>query len=235
LASKVKGQVKVAYWDTEQAGRRPPLLGEISGTPTIRLYKPKKKQPKPDSHAEKVVVDFRQERNVLSLVRFVEDQMPNYVERVVFPADDYDKKIKPKAEKYGLPQAILFSSKPKTTALLKYLSTAFRRRLLLVQVPPTTKTKKFMEEFDISTEALPALILVHPDGTRTRYDGKDFSRRKLERFLDDHALEKPVYKPVEVVEPQQETEATPKEGDQEAAKQDPEVSSEAKEKVHVEL
>jgi hypothetical protein len=235
LASKVKGQVKVAYWDTEQAGTRPRLLGEISGTPTIRLYKPKKKQPKLGGHADKVVVDFRQERNVKSLQQFLEDQMPNYVERVVF-SDDYVDKVQPKAQKYGLPQAILFTSKPKTTALLKYLSTEFRRRLLLVQVPPTKKTKTLMEEFGIiaaaaDADALPALIIVHPDGTRTRYDEKDFTRRKLERFLQEHALTDPVYKPV-VVEEEEEAPPTPtpkEEEDQE------EPTSKEDEKVHVEL
>jgi len=35
--------VKIAYWDTEQNGPRPPMLGEFQGTPTIRLFKPKKK------------------------------------------------------------------------------------------------------------------------------------------------------------------------------------------------
>eukprot|EP00980_Cylindrotheca_fusiformis_P025239 scaffold13311_cov161-Cylindrotheca_fusiformis.AAC.5 len=51
LARSVKGQVKVAYWDTKQRGRPPALLGKIEGTPTIRFFKPKKKQ---KSNADKV-------------------------------------------------------------------------------------------------------------------------------------------------------------------------------------
>ena len=224
LASKVKGQVKVAYWDTEQAGRRPRLLGDFSGTPTIRLYKPKKQQKQVNSHADKVVVDFRQERNVRSLQLFLEDQMPNYVERVVFP-DDYTTKVQGKATKYGLPQAVLFTTKPKTTALLKYLSTEFRRRLLLVQVPPTTKTEALMGDFGLVKEDLPALVVVQADGTRVRYDGGDFTRRKLERFLQQHALKEPVYKPVAQAG-EEETQPSKEEEAQEASE---------KKKAHVEL
>ena len=43
LASKMKGAVKVAYWDTETGMRPPSMFGDIRGTPTIRVFVPRKK------------------------------------------------------------------------------------------------------------------------------------------------------------------------------------------------
>lgn len=207
----------MAYWDTEQAGRPPRLLGEIQGTPTIRLFKPKKKQSKKGSHAEKTVVDYRQERKVKDMQQFVEDQMPNYVERIVFENDFH--KVQAKASKYGLAQAIFFTTKPQTTAVLKFLSTEFRRRLLIVHVPPTTKNQQWIQEFGVT---VPSLVIVTSKGERISYTGGDFTRRKLERFLKEYATVEPVYTPVqeESVEPDQNKESE---------------SEKEKEKIHVEL
>lgn len=189
--------ITVAYWDTEQKGRPPRLLGEIQGTPTIRLYKPKKKQAKPTSNADKTVMDYRFERKAKDMQQFIEDNMTNYVERVAFGMDDW-KKIQAKAAKFGLPMAVFFTSKPKTTALLKWISTEFRRRLLVVQVSaPVGKNQPVLEHFGLNgAEAAPAMVVVTPGGERITYTEGDFSKRKLERFLTEHAAKDPVYKPV---------------------------------------
>lgn len=188
----------MAYWDTEQQGRPPGLLGEIKGTPTIRLFKPKKKQSKKGSHTEKTVVEYQQERKVQDMQQFVEDQMPNFVERIVFEEDF--RKMQAKALKYGLAQAIFFTTKAQTTALLKFLSTEFRRRLLVVHIPPTTKNQRWIEKFGVKA---PSLVVVTSTGERIAYAGTDFTRRKLERFLKDYAAVEPVYRPVqpETMEP----------------------------------
>jgi len=99
--------VKVAYWDTEQQGGRPPLLGEIKGTPTIRLYKPKKKQG--NSDRQKVVVDYNYERKAVDMKRFVDAQMPSFVEKVNGMKDLT--LFQDKADRNGLPQALLFTAK----------------------------------------------------------------------------------------------------------------------------
>lgn len=188
--------VTVAYWDTEQRGRPPRLLGEIQGTPTIRLFKPKKKQSKPETHSAKAVVDYRQERKVKDLQLFIEDQMTNYVERISFGKNDLEK-AQAKAAKYGLPQALFFTSKPKTTALLKFLSTEFRRRILLIQVTPTTKNQSILQDYGLanSPDSLPALLIVTPEGEQIQYEG-GFTKRQLERFLSEHVLDEPVYRPL---------------------------------------
>ncbi|CAJ1954835.1 unnamed protein product [Cylindrotheca closterium] len=196
LAGAVKGQAKIAYWDTEQRGRPPALLGEIKGTPTIRFFKPKKQQKTKGSNAQKTVMDYNQERKAKDMKTFLEYSMPNYVERVSFP-EDLAKAVA-KADKFGLPKAILFPSKPKTSSVIKYLSTEFRRRLLLVEVVPTKKNESIMKEYGINADQLPALVIVK-EGTEEQvvYEGKDFTRRKLERFLAEHAKSEPVYKPVD--------------------------------------
>jgi hypothetical protein len=46
LAKKMKGTAKIAYWDTEQGANPPRLIGQIKGTPTIKLFYPKTKKNK---------------------------------------------------------------------------------------------------------------------------------------------------------------------------------------------
>lgn len=193
LAKAVKGQVKVAYWDTEQRGRPPALLGEIKGTPTIRFFKPKKQQKSQGSNAAKTVLDYNQERKVKDMRVFLEYNMPNYAERIAFPEDF--SKAGTKAEKFGLPNAIFFPSKPKTSAVIKFLSTEFRRRLLMVEVVPTTKNEGIMTDYGIAADELPALIVVTESGEQVKYTEGDFTRRKLERFLSEYAKKEAVFKP----------------------------------------
>lgn len=250
--------MKVAYWDTEQQGGRPPrLLGEIKGTPTIRLFKPKKKQRKEGSFSEKVVVDYRFERKVKDMREFAEQEMPNFVNRIVFPKEDWPK-AHDKAERYELPQAIFFTKKSKTSALTKWLSTEFRRRLLVVEVPPTAKNQDIYKQYGLDKENdLPALIIVKPSSSSSsshgeeqqqelvRYTDGDFTRRKLHRFLSDHANKEPVYKPVvTATESKTENAEATKEGaskvtneEKETKEQQHQASSEEEgpKKVHVEL
>lgn len=181
--------VKIAYWDTEQQGRRPPLLGEIKGTPTIRLYVPKKKQG--DSNIKKVVLDYQYERKAAVMKKFVDENMPNFIEKV--SGDSFLAKFKEKADRNGLPQVLLFTSKAKTLPLTKYLSTEFRRRLLLAEIHPTKPNKVLMEKYGVTD--LPALIVIAAgsDGEPIRYDGDGFTKNKLHSFLSKHALKEKVF------------------------------------------
>jgi hypothetical protein len=196
LAGAVKGQVKIAYWDTEQRGRPPALLGSFQGTPTIRLFKPKKKQKAPKSHADKTVMDYNQERKAKDMRTFLEYNMPNYAERISFGESDF-KKATSKADKFGLPKALIFPSKPKASSVIKFLSTEFRRRILLLEVVPTKKNESIMKEFGLSTEDLPALVVISErTGEKIKYTGGDFKMRQLQRFLSEHAKKEAVYKPI---------------------------------------
>jgi len=192
LAGAVKGTIKVAYWDTEHSGRPPRLLGEIQGTPTIRLFQPKRKQSKPLSFAQKVVTDYQYERAAKDMKRWIDGQMFHYVEMVTNGKTEFEK-YKGKADKHGLPKAILFASKATVSSLTKFLSVEFRRRLLLAQVQPTKKNEEIMKEHGVDSNQLPALVVIPPEGEPIVYDGEQgFQKNKLHRFLSVHALKNPV-------------------------------------------
>lgn len=170
------------------------MLGEIKGTPTIRLFKPKPKQ-QPGKHSSKIVLDYNNERKAVDMKRFTDYSMPNFVEEIVHGAKDFDK-FQAKAVKNGLPQALLFPSKSATMPLTKFLSTQFRRKMLIGEVKPNVKNKEILEKFGVTD--LPALIVIPvnaPDKSTeekdfVRFEGekKDFTRLKLDKFLSSFAL-----------------------------------------------
>ena len=79
----------------------------MKGTPTIRLYKPKTKQG--NSNRKKVVLDYNQERKAKDMKKFVDYAMPNFVECVKH--EEGLKAFEEKAERNGLPRALLFTAK----------------------------------------------------------------------------------------------------------------------------
>lgn len=181
----------MAYWDTEQGGARPRLLGEVKGTPTIRLYKPTTKQG--NSNRKKVVLEYNQERKAPAMKKFVDYSMPDFIEHV--KGEEGLRAFEEKAQRNGLPQVLLFTSKAGTKPLTKFLSAEFRRRLLLGQVEPSKPNQAVIEKYGVTE--FPALVVVSPlpeggEAEVVRYDGKSFARAKLEMFLSTHALKQAV-------------------------------------------
>jgi len=176
------------------------LLGEYKGTPTIRLFVPKRKPKKAGSVSEKTVLDYQHgERTSKDMKTFLEHQLPSYSERVKFGREDYDR-FSRKAKRFGLPLVVVFTTKTKTSTSIKWLSAEYRRKLLILEVPPTDKNKGLREELFLgsSDEADDAasLYVVAPDGTVHTYEGDSFARRKLQDFLKGHALSKPALEPL---------------------------------------
>jgi protein disulfide-isomerase A6 len=232
----VKGTAKIAYWDTQQKGRPPALLGEIKGTPTIRLFTPKKK-PKPGSNAQKVVFDYQFERKAVDLKRFLDAKMPSFVERIKEPKDL--EKFNEKAIRNQLPRALLFSSKPDTSPLTKFLSTHFRRRLLLAEIKPNKKNEEILKKYGITD--LPALIVIPPtvegeeEPTPIVHEGGNFKKNGLMGFLNKHALKDPVLA-VKKKEDGGADEKDKGEGKESEETKDSQSSGEeTKQKVHTEL
>jgi len=197
----MKGYVKIAYWDTEQSGRPPALLGQIQGTPTIRYFIPSKK-----NVTKKKIMDYQYERKAKDMKMFVEQNMPNYLESI----SNNLQKFQEKASKYNLPQALLFTSKASTLAMSKYFSIEFRRKLLIGEIHPTKPNKELLDKYQITST--PALIIITQDGKEEiRYDGgtkEDFTKNKLYKFLSKHALKEPVpIKKKETPKPEKEEEA----------------------------
>ena len=202
------------------------MLGDIRGTPTIRLYKPKKKQ-KPGSNIRKIMSDYQYERKAVDMKKFVEAQMPDFSEKVNEPKDL--NKFNDKANSNQLPRVLLFSSKPKTSPLTKYLSTQFRRRLLIAEIKPTKKNAEIIERFGIKD--FPTVLVIPPTAEGEQpaesifYDGDGFTRNKLHSFLSKYALKDPV------LQPKKKEEDTEK-GQPENKGQE---SDDPKEKVHTEF
>jgi len=216
LASAVKGTIKVAHWDTQTSGRPPRVLGEIKGTPTIRFFKPKPKQKPIGSNSQKIVTDYNGERKGVDMKRWVDYMMPNYIEEIVNGMKDLEK-FSSKAARNGLPQVLLFPSKDKTMPLVKFLSTEFRRKILLGEVKPSKNNKDVMDKFGVMD--LPALIVIplsssteggnvkennnndkdevatYSDPVPYQRKKEDFTRHKLHSFLSKYALKKIVTSP----------------------------------------
>ena len=182
LAKGMKGNVKIAYWDTEHSGRPPALLGQIQGTPTIRYFIPRKK------NGKKKVMEYPYERKAKDMKIFVEQHMPNYLESIT--DTNGMTKFQEKAMKYKLPQVLLFTSKASTMAMSKYFSIEFRRKLLIGEIHPTKPNKQLLDTYQITST--PALLILSTDGEIIRYDGGDFTKNKLYKFLSKHALKEPV-------------------------------------------
>jgi hypothetical protein len=136
---------------------------------------------------------------------FVADaNIPNFIEKVNGMKDL--QAFEEKAARNGLPQVLLFTAKPNTSPLAKYLSTEFRRRILLAEVKPTKPNKDIIDKYGIKD--FPAVVVIPPvakdageggtsDGSAEaiRYEGEGFTRNKLQSFLSKHALKNPVIPP----------------------------------------
>jgi len=208
----VKGFVKIAYWDTEKSGSAPGILGQIKGTPTIKLIRPKRKA---KTNKQKDVVDYNMERKADDMSSFALDLMPSFVERVNGPEDFT--KFKNKAKKFGLPMMLVFANDRRILNEMKFLSTEFRRRVLIAQIPFSKKeNKNIFFEYGVRGQAL---IAVPPSETAEGeqgdledsnqrpkefvYDG-NWSLHRLQSFFTEHALATEVKpKPAEKAKPEE--------------------------------
>jgi len=132
--------------------------------------------------------------------RFVDYSMPDFIEHVNGNKDLVT--FEDKAVRNALPQVLLFTSKSGTSSLTKYLSTEYRRRILLAQIEPTKNNKSIIDKYGITD--FPAMLVITPkptgddgdenenDAEIVRYEGDKFTRAKLDMFLSTNALKKPV-------------------------------------------
>jgi hypothetical protein len=188
----MKGLVTIAYWDTEQSARPPSLIGQIKGTPTIKFYKPMATKGK-RGVKKKIVLDYNGAREAKPMRAYAIDQMPGFVERI----SGIDGKrglaaFRAKAAKYNLPSAIALS-KRSGTPMLKHASTALRRRLLIGEASMGKTNEAVAAELGL--DKAPGLVVFAADGeTKTVYSNSKFSLRRVEAFLEKHALSAPVGK-----------------------------------------
>lgn len=126
--------------------------------------------------------------------RFVDAQMPDFVEKIKEPKD-YEK-FEDKANRNQLPRVLLFSSKPNTSPLTKYLSVEYRRRMLLAEIKPNKRNEEIIQKYGVTS--MPALIIIPPsaeggeEAEPIRFDGAKFTRNALHGFIAKHSLKDPV-------------------------------------------
>lgn len=186
----MKGTVKVAYWDTEQGAQPPRLIGQIKGTPTIKFIYPSSKN-KANTNKKKIVVDYQQAREMKPMMEFAEAKMPNFVEKL--KGEKGLTKFIAKGDKYGIPKAILFTDKRKTSASLKALSTEFRRRMLIGEVRAGKHNKAVFDKYNI--KKLPACIVLGEDGEEEHHTfEKKPSFNRLNLWFSKYALKKMYFK-----------------------------------------
>lgn len=181
LAGKLKHSVQVAYWDTEQRGAPPPLLGQIQGTPTLRAFVPMRKS----ARNEKRVVEYDRAREVGELGRFALGLVPDYVERVNGEGELHA--LQQKGLEWGLPVVLLFSNTAGTSSMLKALSAEYRRRLLIGELKARTNADAVTK---YKVTRFPTLVALD-DGEQRRFEKKP-SHFNLDLFLSKVALGKPV-------------------------------------------
>jgi len=180
----MKKTVKIAYWDTEQGANPPKLIGQIKGTPTVKFIIPSKKNKK-NSNTKKKVLDYSGAREYKPMKEFAESSMPSYVENI-----NGQKSLDAflaKADKYGLPRALVFSKKARS-ATIKGLSTEFRRKLLIGEIAGTSNNKAILDKYNIKD--MPKVLVLKDDGEPILLEKKS-TYNALNFFFSKHALKKP--------------------------------------------
>ncbi|KAL3793342.1 hypothetical protein HJC23_003852 [Cyclotella cryptica] len=153
------------------------------------------------------------ERKADDMASFSLDLMPSFVERIV--GEDEITKFKNKAAKYGLPMVLFFSEDRRVMNEMKFLSTEFRRRVLVAQIPFTKKeNKNIFFEYGVRGRAL--LVVPPQAGAVVTFDGK-WSFHRLLSFFSENALK-------DEVKPKQPTDSAEQEKSQES--EDPKVKKE---------
>lgn len=130
VAHRLRQEVRVAYWDAELHGRPPDTLGTVNVTPTIRAF-----VPQPLSGDPMHIKDYSGSRTSVDLTHFARALLPDLVE----PVSDGSawERVEEQAIKQGIPRLLLFTARPAnatTPPILKSISSAFARRVLVVEV-----------------------------------------------------------------------------------------------------
>lgn len=182
----MKKTVNIAYWDTEQGANPPAVVGQIQGTPTIKLIIPSKKNKK-NQYTKKTVLDYQGAREVKPMMDFAISKMPNFVEKI--NSKTALEKYLTKAAEYGLPKLMVFSKSPTTSSMLRAISTEYRRRVLVGEIKATKANQAIIKQYNIKD--LPKIIMVKDDGTTVEFEKKP-SYNSLDFFVGKHGLKKPV-------------------------------------------
>lgn len=169
-------------------------------------------------------MDYNGPRQASDLSTFALNSMPNFVERVSAP-EDYER-IQAKADRFGLPLFLVFSGR--LTNEFKWLSTEYRRRVLVAQVGTKKELKELYFKFGVIINGKAVLVVppaeeggdaVEGSQRAVSFDGK-WVMHRLQPFFKEHALE---------------TEVKPKPKEETKKEEEPAAPEEEKQKVKTEL
>ena len=177
----------VKYWDTTKS-QPPRVVGQIRGTPTIKFVYPSPKN-KRNSNKKKVITDYNGEREWRPLMEYATSRMPNFVKRIngAKGLDDFVAT----ADKYALPKVLIFSKQTKTSHVLKSLSSAYRRRVLIGEVRGSKNNAEIVAKFGV--DAFPRVMILDDEGEVKSVMTKKPSWNRLNSFLHEYALKKPYF------------------------------------------
>ena len=97
------------------------MLGSAQGTPTIRFFKPDSRS----KRNKKKPLEYSLARDAPSLVRFAKLHMPSFVVSVSGGSEWAE--FEAKAQRNGLPAAVLFTKSSKTSSVFKAVSVEYRK------------------------------------------------------------------------------------------------------------
>ena len=167
-------------------------MGKVDGTPTLRFFRTGKRGKK--VKVEKI--DYNGERKAKSMYKAAVREMPTFAESIIGEAS-FDTFLS-KASKYGLPIAVVLSTKSSLSPLIKSMSAQYRRRLLIGVVNRRlSKNIGVIKRLEENENAIPAegdvLYILSAAATikATFSPQKTFKYHGLNGFLSKHALKAP--------------------------------------------
>lgn len=202
------------------------MFGQIKGTPTIKFIKPSKKNA-PGVYKKKDAQDYNGPREAGPMKEFAEGNMPSSVEKV--EGETGLATFLAKAEKHGLPRALVFSDKPPSSTI-KAASTEYRRRILIGDVRTTKPNQAILKQYGVTTKELPKLIVLDAEGKPIPLD-KKLTYNAIDLFLGKHALKKAAAASQEEIVASKEAEAKKAKAAEEAKKKKDEAAKKKKEEA----
>lgn len=183
-ADNLKGLVNVGAVDCDVEGnKRLCSQAGVQGFPSIKIY-PALKSKNPYTHKwEKLATDYQGPRTAKPIVDAALAQLSDSNIAKVSDAAAFTE-YEAAAGKAALPQVVLFTNKPKTTALYKSLSLRYKGRAAFAEVQSTASVA---EKFGITN--FPTLLVVTPSGDQQLYQG-NLKPLELISWLDTYVLDK---------------------------------------------
>lgn len=123
--------------------------------------------------------------------------MPDYSARISL-GETHMAVARAHAEQFSLPVALWFTHDNTTSAFIKFLSTEFRRRLLILEIESTENNQGVLEQYGFSNSTeLPELLVIPANNSgwskesAIRYEEDTFTATQLKNFVSQYVVQDP--------------------------------------------